>query len=59
MRRIVAYKLAAYKKTKCSESMPGFSISRLANMEDFFNVNIFFKCKCVRIKKNIHLNMFV
>ena len=22
--------------------MPGFSISRLANVEDFFNVNIFF-----------------
>ena len=37
------------KKTKCSKSIPGFSISRLANVEDFFNVNIFFKCKYVRI----------
>ena len=49
MRGIVAYKLVAYKKTKCSKSIPGFSISRLANVEDFFNVNIFFKCKYVRI----------
>ena len=38
------------KKTNCSKSMLGFSISRLANREDFFNVNIFFKCKYVRIK---------
>ena len=37
------------KTTKCSKSMPRFSISRLANVEDFFNVNIFFKCKYVRI----------
>ena len=37
------------KKTKCSRSIPDFSISRLANVEDFFNVNIFFKCKYVRI----------
>ena len=36
-------------KTKCRKSIPGFSISRLANVEDFFNVNIFFKCKYVRI----------
>ena len=49
MREPVAYKLVAYKKTKCSKSIPGFSISRLANVEDFFNVNIFFKCKYVRI----------
>ena len=49
MRGLVAYKLVAYKKTKCSKSIPGFSISRLANVEDFFNVNIFFKCKYVRI----------
>ena len=46
---LVAYKLVLYKKTKCSKSIPGFSISRLANVEDFFNVNIFFKCKYVRI----------
>ena len=38
------------KKTKYSKSMLGFSISRLANREDFFNINIFFKCKYVRIK---------
>ena len=37
------------KKTKCSKSIPGFSISRLAIAEDFFHVNIFFKCKYVRI----------
>ena len=49
MRGLLAYNLAAYKKTKCSKSIPGFSISRLANVEDFFNVNIFFKCKYVRI----------
>ena len=37
-------------KTKCSKLIPGFSISsRLANVEDFFNVDIFFKCKDVRI----------
>ena len=28
-----------------ANQLPGFSISRLANVEDFFNVNIFFKCK--------------
>ena len=33
---------------KCSKSIPGFSI-RLANVEDFFTVNIFFKRKYVRI----------
>ena len=50
MRGLVAYKLAAYKKAKCSKSIPGFSISRLANVEDLFNVNMFFECKYVRIK---------
>ena len=49
MRGLVAYKLVAYEKIKCSKSIPGFSTSRLANVEDFFNVNIFFKCKYVRI----------
>ena len=49
MRGLVVYKLVAYEKTKCSKSILGFSISRLANVEDFFNVNIFFKCKYVRI----------
>ena len=49
MRGLVVYNLVAYKKNKCSKSIPGFSISRLANVEDFFNVNIFFKCKYVRI----------
>ena len=49
MRGLVVYKLVAYKKTKCSKSIPGFSISRSANAEEFFNVNIFFKCKYVRI----------
>ena len=34
---------------KLSTSIPGFSISRLANVENFFNVNIFFKCKNARI----------
>ena len=28
-----------------ANQLPGFSISRLANVEDFFNVNIFFNCK--------------
>ena len=49
MRGLLAYNLAAYKKTKCSKSIPGFSISRLANVDNFFNVNIFFKCKYVRM----------
>ena len=40
MRGLVVYKLVAYKKTKCSKSIPRFSISRLANVEDFFNVNM-------------------
>ena len=31
------------------KSVPAFSISRLANVEDFFNVNIFFIDKYVRI----------
>ena len=53
MRGLVAYKLVAYKKTKCSKSIPGFSISRLANVEDFFNVNIFFKCK---LNINVSIN---
>ena len=41
MRGLVVYKLVAYKKNKCNKSIPGFSISRLANVEKFFNVNIF------------------
>ena len=45
----VAYKLVAYKKTKCSKSITGLSISRLGNVEDFFSINIFFKCKYMRI----------
>ena len=49
MRGLVAYKLVADKKINCSKSIPGLSTSRLANMEDFFNVNSFFKCKYVRI----------
>ena len=49
MRGLVVYKLVAYKKTKRSKSIPTFSICRLANVEDFFNVNIFFQCKYVRI----------
>ena len=28
-----------------ANQLPGFSISRLANMRDFLNANIFFKCK--------------
>ena len=44
---LVVYKLVAYKKTKRSKSIPGFSISRLVNVEDFFNVNVFFKYKYV------------
>ena len=46
---LVAYKLVLYKKTKCSKSIPVFSISRLENVEIFFNVNTFFKCLCVGI----------
>ena len=34
-----------------ANQLPGFFISRLANMEDFFNVNIFFKRKL-----NINVN---
>ena len=34
-------------------SKSGFSISRLANVEDFFNVNIFFKCK---LNINVSIN---
>ena len=49
MRGLVAYKLVAYEKIKCSKSIPGIFTSRLANVEDFFNVNVFFKCKHVRI----------
>ena len=37
------------KQKKCSKSIPDFSISRLANAEDFFNVNIYLKSKYVRI----------
>ena len=29
-----------------ANQLPGFSISRLANVEDFLNVIIFFNCKC-------------
>ena len=37
--------------------LPGFSIDRLASMEHFFNVNIFFKCKYkCEYKRFIHLN---
>ena len=46
---LVAYKQFAYKKKRCSKSIPGFSTCRLSNAEDFFNVNIFFKCKYVRV----------
>ena len=28
-----------------ANQLPGFQISRLANVEDFFNVNIFYECK--------------
>ena len=28
-----------------ANQLPGFSITRLASVEDFFNVNIFFDCK--------------
>ena len=35
MRGLVAYKLVAYKKTNRSKSISGFSISGLANVEDF------------------------
>ena len=34
-----------------ANQLPGFFISRLANMEDFFNLNIFFKRKL-----NINVN---
>ena len=41
--------------------LPGFSISRLANVEDFLNVNIFFNCKykCEWVSTIVHLNIFV
>ena len=28
-----------------ANQLPGFYINRLANVENFFNINIFFKCK--------------
>ena len=35
--------------------LPGFSISRLANVGDFSNVNIFFKCKLnINVTVNDH-----
>ena len=40
MRALVVYKLVSYKKSKCSKSIT-FSASRLANVEEFFDVNIF------------------
>ena len=49
MRGLVSYKLVPYKKTKYRKSIPDFSIGRSADAEDFFNVNIFFKCKYMRI----------
>ena len=39
MRGVVAYKLLAYKKLSVANQYPGFSTSKLANVEDFF------KCK--------------
>ena len=36
-----------------ANQLPGFSISRLANVEDFFNVNMFFKCKS-NISVSVH-----
>ena len=51
MRGLVAYKLVASKKTKYSKSMPCFSISRLADVEDFLNVNRFLKCKYMGINE--------
>ena len=53
MQGLVAYKPVAYKKTKCSKSILGFSISGLVNAEDFFNVDIFLKCKFVRINYSL------
>ena len=38
--------------------VPGLSISRLANVEDFFNVNKFFKCKYKREYK-LYIAIFV
>ena len=37
------------QQIKCNKSITGFAISRLVDVEDVFNVNIFFKCKYVRI----------
>ena len=36
-----------------ANQLPGFSISKLANVGDFFNVNIFFKCK---LNINVSIN---
>ena len=36
-----------------ANQLPGFSISRLANVGDFLNVNIFFKCK---LNINVSIN---
>ena len=38
------------------DQLPGLSISRLANVEDFFNVNKFFKCKYKREYKQLFIN---
>ena len=38
-----------------ANQLPGFSISKLANVGDFFNVNIFFKCKLnINVSVNNH-----
>ena len=53
-----ATKLVVYKKN-CSKSIPGFSVSRLANVENLFNVNIFFICKYVRINDYSFNNVWI
>ena len=50
MRGLFAYKLLAYKNIKCSKSIPGSPTVDWQMWKNFFNVNIFFKCKHVRIK---------
>ena len=62
--RAVAYKLAAYikivfksKRTlKCSKSIASFFISKLANVEDFFNVKYFLNVNMWE-QTTTHLNM--
>ena len=44
LKTLFFFKCFSYIYTIANQ-LPGFSISRSANVEDFDNVNVFFKCK--------------